>query len=59
MEADRYVYPGVWKDTPSLNDIRVGLGSYMDYDDISANEAEKIRRELRKRYDRMAEEEKE
>ena len=24
MEADMYVWPGVCKDTPSLNDIRVG-----------------------------------
>ena len=42
MEADMFVSPGVWKDTPHLNDIRVGLGCAMDYDRISAEEAMKI-----------------
>ncbi len=35
MEADMFVYPGVWKDTPRLNDIRVGLGPWLEYDDVS------------------------
>ena len=39
MEADMFVYPGVWKDTPRLNDIRVGLGDCMRYDDISEKTA--------------------
>lgn len=34
-----FVYPGVWKDTPRLNDIRVGLGDCMRYDDISVKTA--------------------
>lgn len=43
MVADMYVYPGVWKDTPRLNDIRVGLGPFMDYDQISEEEAMEIK----------------
>ncbi len=58
MEADMFVYPGVWKDTPYLNDIRVGLGSYMDYDDISEKEAMEIMGVLQEHYDRKAMEEK-
>ena len=53
MEADMFVYPGVWKDTPHLNDLRVGLGSYMDYDDISEKEAMEIMEKLREHYDRI------
>ena len=47
MEADRFVYPGVWKDTPRLNDIRVGLGGILDYDRISEKEAMEIMRRNR------------
>ena len=46
MEADLYAYPGVWKDTPHLNDIRVGKGCFMDYDDVSDEEAEEIRLQI-------------
>ena len=35
MEADLYAYPGVWVNTPHLNDIRVGKGCWMDYDGVS------------------------
>ena len=58
MEADMYVYPGVWKDTPRLNDIRVGLGPVMDYDDISEEKAMEIMEKCREYYDRIAEEKK-
>ena len=54
MEADIYSYPGVWKDMPSLNDIRVGCGSFMDYDDVTEEEAEIIRLQIQERFDRMA-----
>ncbi len=57
MEADLFAYPGVWKDTPHLNDIRVGLGSFMDYDDISKEEAMKIMKKIQEHYDRKAAEE--
>ncbi len=56
MEADLYAYPGVWKDTPHLNDIRVGGASFMDYDDITEEEAEKIRKQIQAEYDRMEKE---
>ena len=59
MEADMFVYPGVWKDTPHLNDIRVGLGCYMDYDDVSEKEAMEIMKQLRERYDRITAERRE
>lgn len=52
MEADLYAYPGVWKDTPHLNDIRVGKGCFMDYDDVSDEEAESIRLQIQADYDR-------
>ena len=58
MEADMFVYPGVWKDTPRLNDIRVGLGPVMDYDEISEEEAEEIKEKWMAYYDRIAEEKK-
>ncbi len=54
MEADLYAYPGVWKDMPHLNDIRVGKGCYMDYDRITDEEAEEIRLQIQAEYDRMA-----
>ena len=54
MEADLYAYPGVWKDTPHLNDIRVGKGCFMDYDDVSDEEAEEIRLQIQAQYDKMA-----
>lgn len=54
MEADLYAFPGVWKDTPHLNDIRVGKGCFMDYDDVSDEEAEEIRLQIQAEYDRMA-----
>lgn len=58
MEADMFVYPGVWKDTPRLNDIRVGLGPCMDYDDISEKEAMEIMEKWQAYYDQTAEREK-
>lgn len=58
MEADMFVYPGVWKDTPYLNDIRIGLGCYMDYDDISEKEAMEIMEKLKADYGRIADERK-
>lgn len=54
MEADMFVSPGVWKNTPHLNDIRVGLGCFMDYDDISEGEAMEIMRRKQEFYDRQA-----
>ena len=54
MEADMFVAPGEWKETPQLNDIRIGLGSYMDYDDISEKEAMKMMENLQEHYDRIA-----
>lgn len=56
MEADLYAYPGVWKDTPHLNDIRVGIGCCMDYDSISEKTAMEIMAKLQKHYDRIREE---
>ena len=56
MEADMFVYPGVWKDTPRLNDIRVGLGGVLDYDDVSEEEAIEIRERLLADYARIAKE---
>ncbi len=58
MEADMFAYPGVWKDTPHLNDIRVGLGCYMDYDDVSEKEATEIMEKLQEHYDRIGNDEK-
>ena len=58
MEADMFVAPGVWKDTPHLNDIRIGQGCYMDYDDISEKEAVEIMKKCQAYYDRKAAEEK-
>ncbi len=57
MEADMFVYPGVWKDTPNLNDIRVGQGCYMDYDDVGEKEATEIMGKLQECYDLKAAEE--
>ena len=54
MEADMFVYPGVWKDTPRLNDIRVGLGPCMDYDSISDKTAAELMGKLQAYYDRLA-----
>ena len=54
MEADLYAYPGVWMDMPHLNDIRVGKGCYMDYNDVTDEEAEQIRQQIQAEYDRMA-----
>ena len=54
MEADMFVYPGVWKDTPHLNDIRVGMGCCMDYDDISERTAMELMKKLQDYYDREA-----
>ena len=54
MEADMFVYPGVWEDTPRLNDIRVGLGPCMDYDDISEKEAMEIMERKQAEYNRRA-----
>ena len=56
MEADMFVYPGVWKDTPYLNDIRVGLGDFMDYSDISEEKAMEIKHQLETEYARIEEE---
>lgn len=50
MTAEKFVYPGVWEDTPHLNDIRFGMGSFMDYDDITIEEAEKIMKQNLKEY---------
>jgi len=52
MEAEMYVYPGEWEDKPELNDIRLGLGAFMEYTDISDEEAEEIRQELQEAYDK-------
>ena len=59
MEADMFAYPGVWKDTPHLNDIRVGQGCFMDYDDISEKEAMEIMEKCQAYYDRKTGKEKE
>lgn len=53
MEADLFAYPGVWVNTPHLNDIRVGKGCWMDYDGISETEAMELMKELQTKYDRM------
>ena len=53
MEADMYAWPGVWKNTPHLNKIRIGEGSFMDYDEISEKEAMELMKEIQERYDRM------
>jgi len=57
MEADMFVFPGVWEDTPYLNDIRVGLGPFMDYSIISKTEAMEIMEKCQAYYDRKAAEE--
>ncbi len=54
MEADMYSYPGEWKSMPHLNDIRVGRGSFMDYDPVAEQEAEKIRWQIQERFNRIA-----
>ena len=54
MEADKLVYPGVWKDTPRLNDIRVGLGDVLDYDDVTEEEAMKILERNKAYYEQIA-----
>ena len=54
MEADTFIYPGVWKDTPSLNNLRFGLGRWMDYDDVSEEEAMEIMKRKKAYYDRIA-----
>ena len=56
MKADMYVYPGVWKNTPHLNDIRVGIGCYMDYDEIGEKTVMELMKKLQKEYDRIREE---
>ncbi len=57
MEANMFVYPGVWKDMPHLNDIRVGQGCYMDYDDVSEKETMEIMGKLQEYYNRIGNEE--
>lgn len=52
MEASIYDYPGVWKDMPSLNDIRFGKNNSMGYDDIPDEMAEEIRHQIQVIYDR-------
>ena len=52
MEADMFVFPGVWKDTPHLNDIRAGLGCFMDYEDVSEEEAAEIMEKWKAYYRR-------
>ena len=56
MEADLYAYPGYWKDTPHLNDIRVGIGCHMRYDDITPEEAKKKLKKCREYYDNLSKE---
>ena len=53
-----YAFPGVWKDMPQLNDIRVGLGRAMDYDSVREQKAMEIMEKLQKHYDRLENEEK-
>ena len=58
MEADMYVYPRVWRNSPYLNDIRVDKGCYMDYNRISEEEAVELIKVIQARYDRIAAEKK-
>ena len=44
----------MWKDAPHLNDIRAGLGSCMDYDDVTEEEAMEIMKRNQEKFDRMA-----
>ena len=53
-EADIYVGSGVWKSMPHLNDIRVGKGCYMDYDDISEEKAMELMEKIREEDERKA-----
>ena len=53
MEADLYAYPGVWENTPHLNDIRVGKGCFMDYDPVPPEEAMELMKKIRAEYDRI------
>ena len=59
MEADMFVHPGVWKDTPRLNDLRVGLGDILDYDDVSEEEAMEILERRKAFYEKNTAERKE
>ena len=58
MEADMYAYPGVWENMPHLNDIRAGMGCFMDYDSVSEEEAAELMRVIQTRYDQIAAEKK-
>ena len=58
MEADMYSYPGQGESMPHLNDIRVGGGSFMDYDNVTAEEAEELLIRIQERFDRIAAERK-
>lgn len=57
FDAEAYAYPGKWENVPSLNEIRNGKGSFMDYDDVSEKEAMEILREIQLRYDKKKSEE--
>ena len=50
--AEIFTANGEWIDSPYLNDIRYGYGPFMDYDDISEEEAMEIMRTERERWDR-------
>ena len=58
MKAELFAYPRGWVNMPHLNDIRVGKGCYMDYDEVSEEYAMKLMKEIQVRYDRMAAEKK-
>ncbi len=52
--AQQYVFPGVWKESPHLNDLRFDPGCQMDYREVTEEEAEEIRLQLQAEYDSRA-----
>ena len=56
FSAELFAYPGVWKDMPHLNDIRVGKGCFMDYDPVSEEEALEIMKAKKEEYGKMTKE---
>lgn len=51
--AEAFHFPGKWEPAPHLNSIRYGQGAFMDYDDISEQEAMKYQTQIQGHYDKM------
>jgi len=52
--AEAFNYPGVWEKRDHLNDIRYGHGAFMDYDDVTEEEAMEILKKNKEKFDQLS-----